>query len=131
MIRLYYAAHSRRNLAQPSDRKSKMSDQTTLVTELRDLVQQFVDERDWNSFHNPKNLSMSLAIEAGELMEHFQWLTLPEAGKIGDAPEQKHQVAEELADCLAYVIAIANAMDIDLSEALKAKMIRNAEKYPK
>ncbi len=108
-----------------------MSDQSTVITELRQLVQQFVDERDWNSFHNPKNLSMSLAIEAGELMEHFQWLTPAEADQVCQDPERKHQVTEELADCLAYVIAIANAMEIDLSEALKAKMIRNAEKYPK
>lgn len=108
-----------------------MSDQTTPVAELRRLVQDFVDERNWNSFHNPKNLSMSLAIEAGELMEHFQWLTLPEAGEVAVDSDKKQQVAEELADCLAYVIAIANAMNIDLSEALKAKMIRNAQKYPK
>ena len=108
-----------------------MSDSVTILAELRQLVQQFVDERDWNSFHNPKNLSMSLAIEAGELMEHFQWLTLAEAEQVSRDAEKKHDVAEELADCLAYVIAIANAMDIDLSDALRAKMIRNAEKYPK
>lgn len=108
-----------------------MSDSTTAVAELRQLVQQFVVERDWNSFHNPKNLTMSLAIEAGELMEHFQWLTLAESEKVAEDPTKKHEVAEELADCLAYVIAIANAMEIDLSDALKAKMIRNADKYPK
>ncbi len=108
-----------------------VTDSTTTVSELRQLVQQFVDERDWNAFHNPKNLSMSLAIEAGELMEHFQWLTLAEAEQVSQDLESKHAVSEELADCLAYVIAIANAMDIDLSNALSAKMIRNAEKYPK
>ena len=106
------------------------SDATTTVDELRQLVKRFVDERDWNSFHNPKNLSMSLAIEAGELMEHFQWLTLDEAAKVADDPQRKHEVGEELSDCLAYILSLANAMDIDLSESLKAKMIRNAEKYP-
>ena len=106
------------------------SDQTTTMNELRELVQLFVDERDWKSFHNPKNLSMSLAIEAGELMEHFQWLTLEEAAVLADDPKQKHAAGEEIADCLAYILSLANAMNIDLSEALRAKMIRNADKYP-
>ncbi len=105
-------------------------DPTTTVSDLRSLVQRFVDERDWRPFHNPKNLTMSLAIEVGELMEHFQWLTLPESAELASDADKKHAVEEELADCLAYVLAIANTMQIDLSEALQAKMIRNAEKYP-
>ena len=100
------------------------------MNELRELVQLFVDERDWKSFHNPKNLSMSLAIEAGELMEHFQWLTLEEAAVLADDPKQKHAAGEKIADCLAYILSLANAMNIDLSDALRAKMIRNAVKYP-
>ncbi|MEO1526888.1 MAG: nucleotide pyrophosphohydrolase [Planctomycetota bacterium] len=111
-----------------SDRVS--SDQQTTLLSLRDLVESFVAERDWHKFHNPKSLSMSLAIEAGELMEHFQWLTLEQAGELKHDPDKKHAAGEELADCLAYVLAIANAMDIDLSQALAAKMVRNAEKYP-
>lgn len=105
-------------------------DESTTAMELRELVEQFVAERNWHSFHNPKNLAMSLAIETGELMEHFQWLTLDEAGAVKDDAEKKHDVGEELADCLAYVLAIANAMEIDLSSTLAKKMIRNAEKYP-
>ena len=105
-------------------------DSSTTVSDLRQLVQQFVDERDWRSFHNPKNLSMSLAIEVGELMEHFQWLTLEQCQQVAQDPERKHAVEEELADCLSYVLAIANTMQIDLSSALEAKMIRNREKYP-
>ena len=107
-----------------------MPDDSTTVNELRDLLRQFVDERNWQEFHNPKNLSMSLAIEVGELMEHFQWLTLDEAAAVASDPQKKHDVEEELSDCLAYVLSIANAMDIDLSESLAAKMIKNAEKYP-
>lgn len=97
---------------------------------MRQLVETFVAERQWHQFHNPKNLAMSLGIETGELMEHFQWLTLEEAGQIKNDPDRKHDVGEELADCLAYVLAMANAMDIDLSSTLAKKMIRNAEKYP-
>ncbi|MEL6109134.1 MAG: nucleotide pyrophosphohydrolase [Planctomycetota bacterium] len=110
--------------------KQPLSDAETTVLTLRDIVETFVAERDWHRFHNPKNLSMSLAIEAGELMEHFQWLTLEQADAIGRDPDKKHAVSEELADCLAYVLSIANAMDIDLSQTLAAKMKRNAKKYP-
>ncbi|QDV41911.1 MazG nucleotide pyrophosphohydrolase domain protein [Stieleria neptunia] len=105
-------------------------DASTSVQALRDLVEQFVAERHWHSFHNPKNLAMSLGIETGELMEHFQWLTLEEAADVQHDAAKKHDVGEELADCLAYVLAIANAMQIDLSSTLAKKMIRNAEKYP-
>jgi NTP pyrophosphatase (non-canonical NTP hydrolase) len=105
-------------------------DANTTVADLRAVVRQFVEERHWQSFHNPKNLSMSLAIEVAELMEHFQWLTLDEAQALPSDAGSKRQVEEELADCLAYVLAIANAMQIDLSQSLRAKMIRNAEKYP-
>ena len=105
-------------------------DETTPVQALRDLVERFVAQRDWHSFHNPKNLAMSLAIETGELMEHFQWLTLEEAAQIKSDPTKKHDIGEELSDCLAYVLALANAMEIDLSSSLAKKMIRNAEKYP-
>lgn len=105
-------------------------DESTSVQAIRDLVETFVAERNWHSFHNPKNLAMSLGIETGELMEHFQWLTLDEAAEVKNDPAKKHEVGEELADCLAYVLGLANAMDIDLSSTLANKMIRNAEKYP-
>lgn len=106
------------------------TDQTTNIAELRDAMRTFVAERNWQEFHNPKNLSMSLAIEVGELMEHFQWLTLDEAAKVADDPQKKHDVGEELADCLSYLLSIANSMDIDLASTFAAKMVRNAEKYP-
>lgn len=107
------------------------SDSETTVLQLKQVVRQFVDQRDWQQFHNPKNLAMSLAIEAGELMEHFQWLTLEEAADVAADPQKKHNAGEELADCLAYLLALANTMDIDVSETLRAKMVRNAIKYPK
>ncbi|KAA5543753.1 nucleotide pyrophosphohydrolase [Roseiconus nitratireducens] len=109
---------------------SDHGDDVTPVRALREMVEQFVAERNWHSFHNPKNLAMSLGIETGELMEHFQWLTLEEAAAVQNDPERKHEVGEELADCLAYILAIANVMDFDLSSTLAAKMRRNAEKYP-
>jgi NTP pyrophosphatase (non-canonical NTP hydrolase) len=90
----------------------------------------FVRERDWEQFHAPKNLAMSLAIEAAELMEHFQWLTVEESRDIGKRPDDLTAVGEELADVTCYLLALANATGIDISDAVRAKMIRNAEKYP-
>lgn len=113
----------------PSDEPT--TDDATTVTELKGVVNQFVDERHWHEFHNPKNLVMSLAIETAELMEHFQWLTPDEALNVMKDPEKAHDVGEEVADCLAYLLAIATKLDIDLATTLRAKMIRNAEKYPK
>ena len=107
-----------------------MSDRETSIGQLRDVVRQFVDERDWRQFHAPKNLSMALAIEAAELMEHFQWIT-PEASRaIPTDAEKLAAVGEELADVLCYVLAIANELDLDLSAIFKDKMAKNRLKYP-
>lgn len=107
-----------------------MSDQTTTVADLRAMMKKFVDERDWNQFHNPKNLSMAIAIEAAELMEHFQWAEGGRTRDIREAPEDFQLVREELSDILAFALSFANALDIDISEALREKMIKNAKKYP-
>ncbi len=107
-----------------------MPDQTTTVDELRQVVRQFVADRQWQPFHNPKSLAMSLAIEAAELMEHFQWLSLDEASARAVDPERREAICDEVADCLAYVLAIANRMEIDLSSELQRKMGKNAIKYP-
>ena len=112
------------------DSKSSTADSTTTLAELRKLVADFVDQRDWNQFHSPKNLSMSLAIEAAELMEHFQWLTLDESRAIANQPQKLAEVAEELADVLCYALALANELQIDVAAAIRAKMQKNAQKYP-
>ena len=107
-----------------------MSDQQTTIAELRALVRDFVEARDWGRFHSPKNLSMALAIEAAELMEHFQWLA-PEASRaIGEQPDKLGAVGEELADVLCYALALANELEIDVSESMRAKMKKNEQKYP-
>ncbi len=107
-----------------------MNDQETTVGELRKLVDDFVDERDWQQFHSPKNISMALAIEAAELMEHFQWITIDASRAVTDEPEKLAEVSEELADVLAYTVAMANSLGIDLAATLEAKMVKNAKKYP-
>ena len=107
-----------------------MSDNHTTVAELRQLVNAFVDRRDWHQFHSPKNLAMSLAIEAAELMEHFQWISTEESRKITEQPEQISQVADELADVFCYLLAMANELNLDLSTAVRNKMAKNEQKYP-
>lgn len=107
-----------------------MNDQTTTIAALRLAMAEFVEARDWLQFHNPKNLAMSIAIEAAELMEHFQWLELPAAAKLGDSPEQLQQIREELADVLCYALSLANVLEIDVSTAVREKLVKNGIKYP-
>lgn len=107
-----------------------MSDATTTVGALRQAVAAFVDDRDWRQFHNPKNLAMSIAIEAAELMEHFQWSDLPAAAGIAASPGDMQEIREELADVLCYALSLANVLEIDVSAALRDKLVKNAAKYP-
>jgi NTP pyrophosphatase (non-canonical NTP hydrolase) len=106
------------------------SDATTTLADLRDLVRQFVEERDWRQFHSPKNLSMSLAIEAAELMEHFQWIDAAESRRVVDNQEKLAAIGEEIADVMCYLLALANELGLDLSRAVRDKLIKNALKYP-
>lgn len=106
------------------------NDSTTTLADLRDLVRRFVDERQWRQFHSPKNLSMSLAIEAAELMEHFQWIDIAESRAAASDPQKLVAIREELADVLCYALAMANELDIDIASAVRDKMVKNAAKYP-
>jgi NTP pyrophosphatase (non-canonical NTP hydrolase) len=106
-----------------------MGDETTTISELRNLVAQFVRERQWGKFHSPKNLSMSLAIEAAELMEHFQWIGVEESREPA-TPEKRTQIGEELADVICYALALSNELQIDVAAAVRDKMKKNAIKYP-
>lgn len=106
------------------------SDSDTTVAELRKLIADFVAERDWSQFHAPKNVSMALAIEAAELMEHFQWMTTEDSRELPNDPQKLAEVGEELADVIGYSFALANELGIDVSSAIRAKMVKNVEKYP-
>lgn len=107
-----------------------MNDSTTTIAELRDNVRQFVAERDWEQFHSPKNLSMALAIEAAELMEHFQWIDVDESRALANDQEKLAAIGEEVADVISYALAIANSLDIDIASTHSKKMLKNAAKYP-
>lgn len=107
-----------------------MRDATSTIAELMQLMDEFVAQRDWQGFHNPKNLSMSIAIEAAELMEHFQWLRTDELEAVRGDRVAMAEIAEELADVAAYTLSFARTMGIDLAAALADKMKKNALKYP-
>ena len=107
-----------------------MTDSDTTLGQLRQLVNDFVDGRDWHQFHTPKNLAMSISIEAAELMEHFQWLGPDKSRAVADDPEKLSAIGEELADVVCYALAMANELGLDLSEAVRDKMAKNERKYP-
>ena len=112
------------------DELPRSNDQHTTLADLRALVHKFVEERDWRQFHSPKNLSMSLAIEAAELMEHFQWIDVPTSREAALDPARLGPIGEELADVLCYALAMANELGLDVSTIVCDKMAKNAIKYP-
>jgi NTP pyrophosphatase (non-canonical NTP hydrolase) len=106
------------------------TDSSTTVAEIKTRVLAFARERDWEQFHAPKNLSMALAAEAGELMEHFLWAT-PEASRmIATDTAKRKKIEEELADVVIYALEFANMTGIDVAAAIETKMAANAAKYP-
>jgi NTP pyrophosphatase (non-canonical NTP hydrolase) len=96
--------------------------------DLRDALRAFAAERDWDQFHSPRNLATALAVEAAELLEPFQWLDDAQARNL--PPATRAAVEEEMADVLLYLVRLADKLDVDLEQAARAKMARNAEKYP-
>jgi len=105
-------------------------DDATTIDELRQLVRTFVTQREWESYHDPKSLAMSIAIEAAELMEHFQWLTTEQSRKLLEDEGPRWQIEDELADVFIYVLAFANTMETELSQIAQRKMARNQHRFP-
>lgn len=98
------------------------------IQQLRQRLQQFADARDWAPFHSPKNLASALIVEAGELLEHFQWMTEAQSRELDEG--RKQEVAHEMADVLLYLVQLSSALDIDLLKAADEKIALNARKYP-
>ncbi len=105
-------------------------DAKTSIEDLKGLVKDFVAAREWETFHRSKHLAMSIAIEAAELMEHFQWNDADEGQTLLANAEKKLEISDELADILIYCIAFANQADIDISTAIKSKLDRNEFRFP-
>ena len=106
------------------------TDTTTTLAELKSRIAAFARERDWEQFHAPKNLSMALAAEAAELMEHFLWSTPEQSQAVVRDSAKRGKIEEELADVVIYALEFANVTGIDLAAAIETKMAANARKYP-
>lgn len=107
-----------------------MSDSHTTIAELREQVRAFAAARHWEPFHSPKNIAMALAVEAAELMEPMMWIE-PEASRlIADDPARRDHLAEEIADVFNLLLNLCNALRIDLADSFRAKLEKNAIKYP-
>jgi dCTP diphosphatase len=102
--------------------------ETGNLENLRARLRHFVAERDWDQFHNPKNLVMALSVEAGELVEHFQWLTLEQSEHL--PPDTRAEVELEVADVLLFLLRLCDKLDIDPVQAAAKKLELNAKKYP-
>ena len=106
-----------------------MNDKDTSIQEIKEKIFKFVNDRNWNESHNPKNLSMSISIEASELMEILQWSSTEESWNIDESEEFTH-LKEELSDVMIYCLSLANQLDIDVAAAIEDKIEKNGEKYP-
>ena len=107
-----------------------MADATTTLAELRELMRRFVEERQWQQFHSPKNLVMGLSVEVAELMEHYLWVEGPASYDVTATEAARTAVADEMADVTCYLLALSNVLGIDLSDAVQAKLVKTAQKYP-
>ena len=109
---------------------NRAPDTQTTIDTLREEVREFVSERDWERYHSPKNLAASIAIEAAENMEHFQWYETGESRELVKNEETRTMVAEEVADVIIYCLALANQLDIDVSTAVRSKLESGRCRYP-
>lgn len=107
-----------------------MSDDETTIRALKELVLRFSRERDWEQFHHPKDLGLCLAIEAGEVLEHFRFRPDAETRRRLEDPEHRRALAHELADCLWALVRLADVCGIDLASSFEEKVLLAAEKYP-
>jgi NTP pyrophosphatase (non-canonical NTP hydrolase) len=107
-----------------------VNDNERKIHELKEKIKAFCDVRDWDQFHNAKELAIALSIEASELLEIFRWKTHEEVDELFKDEKKKEDIEDELADILYFLVRIAQKYDLDLSEALDRKMEKNDKKYP-
>lgn len=105
-------------------------DEQTTITELRKRISEFRDQRNWLKDNTPKNLAISISVEAAELLEHFQWKTDEQIAEAIKNGAKKNQISDELADVLILCLGFSDVMDIDISESIETKLRKAAEKYP-
>ena len=105
-------------------------DTETKIHELKEIIKKHCDERDWDQFHNAKELAIALSIEAAELLEPFRFKTWEEVDLLFKDPKKKEEISDEMADVLYFLTRLAQKYNIDLSEAFERKMKKNEKNYP-
>jgi NTP pyrophosphatase (non-canonical NTP hydrolase) len=105
-------------------------DSKTTLSDVKERVRLFCEERDWNRYHNAKDLAIGIITEAAELLEHFRFKSPEESEALIEDPEQRHEIAQELSDILYFVLRLAQRYEIDLSSELISKLELNAARYP-
>ena len=100
------------------------------IDDLTTAIREFAQQRDWERFHTPKNLAMALSVEVAELVELFQWLTPEESAALVDTPEGRAAIEDEIADIAIYLLRLADVMGVDTTAAVRAKLQRNASRFP-
>ncbi len=111
-------------------KQTSINDNDMKIQQVKERVRKFVFERGWEQDHNPKNLAMSISIEAAELMEIFQWVSIEEGWNINNSSEKFTHLKEELADVLIYCLSLSNQLGIDVAEAIEDKMKKNEKRFP-
>ncbi len=107
-----------------------MDDDKTKISELKEKIKKFCEERDWDQYHNAKDLALALIIEASELLEHFRWKSEKEVQELFNNTRKKEEISDEMADILYFLLRMAQRYEIDLSQALEQKLEKNEKKYP-
>ena len=107
-----------------------VNDNERRIHDLKEKIKEFCDKRDWDQFHNAKELAIALSIEASELLEIFRWKTHEEVDELFKDEKKKEDIEDELADILYFLVRIAQRYDLDLSEAFDRKLEKNDKKYP-
>ena len=105
-------------------------DNKSTVQQLKTIVRKFCEERDWDQYHGPKDLAIGIVTEAAELLDHFRFKTEAQARKYLTNPKKRSEVEDEVADTLFMLLRFAQMYDIDISQALKRKIVSNHKKYP-
>ena len=107
-----------------------MKDEERKIHELKELIKEFCEERDWDQFHGAKELAVALIIEAAELLEHFRWKNHEEVEEMLSNEKKREEIGDEMADVLYFLIRLSQRYNIDLTDALEKKMEKNKERYP-
>ncbi len=107
-----------------------MRDEDTTIAQLKEIVKKHCEERDWDQYHNPKELAIGASVEASELLEHFIYKSDTEMREMLNNPKKRREISEEMSDTLYYIVRLAQMNDIDLATAFSEKMEQNRKKYP-